>query len=500
LSRILVVEDDSIIAADIAETLVRLGYEVGETADSADDAVREVQSTQPDLVLMDVQLRGATDGIDAVSRIRKLSDVPVVYLTSHTDEATLTRAKETGPHGYLVKPFNERDLRTAIEVAIRKCELERHVADRERWFSTTLEALGEAVIATDRAERITFMNAVAARVTGFLPSEAVGKPLSEILKLVGPDGAALESPVGRALRSTFTVEMPANSVLVDRAGQERVVDDSATPIIDPRGAVLGGVVVFRDVTEQKRLERRLAVAERVASVGTMAAGVAHEVNNPLAAIVGNIGYVLEELRAVAAELELEPEASSMTRITNAIDALTDAAESSERIRKIVQAMKAFVAQTGGDRRIVDLPDLIEPALKLTSKRSEATAKVTRAYGTTPFVEVDEVQLVQVFTNLLTNASDAIAPGEPEKNEIRITTYTDDKGRAVAEVRDTGCGIAPATLGRIFDPFFSTKGVGSGMGVGLSICHSFVTAAGGEITAESDNGTTFRVTLPAAKRG
>ncbi len=497
--KILVVEDDVIIAADLRETLERLGYEAGKPAATSDDVLRRLESDAPDLVLMDIQIRGPVDGIDTVKRLRRVSDVSVVYLTSHSDDATIHRAKETAPHGYIIKPFNERELRTAIEVALHKHQLERHLAVRERWFSTTLDSLGDAIIATDSAERITYMNPVAEKLTGHATAEAKGRDLRTIFRLVDDAGAPIESPVGQAIRTQFAVALPPQTNLVDKAGGRRVVEDAATPIIDDRGQLLGGVIVFRDVTEQRRLERRLAISERMASVGTMAAGIAHEINNPLASIVGNLEISLELLADARAARDGTGRVSEST-LDELDQTLRDAAASAERVRKIVHAMRGFARAPGGDAEILDLPDVLETALRLTENTLRHRARVVRAYGTTPFVQCAETQLVQVLTNLLTNAGDAVPEGDARRNEVRVSTFTSDDGSAVVEVRDSGVGIAPSNLGRIFDPFFTTKAVGKGMGLGLSLSHSFVTSVGGTLTAASElgHGSSFRVTLPAAR--
>jgi PAS domain S-box-containing protein len=499
MTSVLVVEDDAIISTHIAETLERLGYEVPATADGCDEALHEVAAHHPDLVLMDVRLRGPIDGIETVARLRRTSDVPVIYLTAHTDEATLSRAKETAPHGYLVKPFNERDLRTAIEVAIHKHALEREIAVRERWFSTTLASLGDAVLATDPEERVTFMNPVAEMITGWTSEQARGRPLGEVFRLVDERGDPQEPPIRAAMRDRFTVALPPKLELVNQTGARRGVDDSAAPIVDDRGELLGGVIVFRDVTERRQLERRVEVAERLASLGTMASGIAHELNNPLAAVMGNVSFALEELGQLA---ESAAGGLDETRVAQCREALEDAAQGADRLRKIIDAMRWFLKRRSEKREVVDLPDLIEPALGVVRNTLQHKARVVRAYGTTPFVDVDEGQLVQVLVNLLTNAADAIPDARADANEIRISTFTDAGGRAVVEVRDSGAGIAEAELARVFEPFFSTKGVGSGIGLGLAICHSFVLAAGGELTVESQlgRGSTFRVSLPPAARG
>src|SRR5262245_1207918 len=202
-SRIFVVEDEGVVSEDIAQTLTQLGYEVVGIAQSGNEALREFDAKRPDLVLMDIKLTDKLDGIQTTAELRKRRSIPVIYLTSHSDEATLRRAKETAPHGYLLKPFNERDLRTAIEVALRKHELEQKLEQRERWFSTTLESVGDAVIATDPDERITFMNAITETITGWKKEDAEGRPIREVFHLVGPIRGETQTAISRAIRGGF---------------------------------------------------------------------------------------------------------------------------------------------------------------------------------------------------------------------------------------------------------------------------------------------------------
>lgn len=498
MTRVLVVEDDVIISADLAETLRRLGYDVPATADSAETALRALDQYRPDVVLMDIRLRGGIDGIDTATRMHQRSDVPVVYLTAHTDESTLARAKETAPHGYLVKPFQERDLRTTIEVALRKHELERHLAARERWFSTTLSSLGDAVIATDPEGCVSFMNAAAKRLTGFELEASRDRPLSEVVRLVDEAGNPLVDRLGRAQPGRSDAEFLPDALLIDRAGKRRLVDQTATPIVDDQGGVLGRVLVLRDLTERKRLERRLDVAERLASLGSMASRIAHELNNPLAAVMGNLTFALEELNSLGAQVT----AGGLNRsggLDSCREALQDAAECAERMRKIIDKMRLFVSNRSPLREVVEIPDLLEQAVVKTSDAIRRKARLTRAFGSTPRVYVDESQLLQVLVHLLTNAVDAIPEGRVADHEIKLVTYTDSRGRAAIEVRDSGVGIRQADMARIFDPFFSTKQLGSGMGLGLAICHSFVSGAGGELSVESElgHGSTLRVALPPA---
>lgn len=403
-----------------------------------------------------------------------------------------------------MKPFNDRELRTAIEVALKKHELESHLAERERWFATTLRSIGDAVIAADANETVTFLNPVAEKLTGWKHHEAVGRKLAEVFCVVDPAGRPIEQPLRLALRDMFAVQLPTETGLVPRDGRSISIDDNATPIIDEHGKVLGGVVVFRDITERKKLEARLAQSERVASLGTMAAGMAHEINNPLAYVITNVALVTEGLEGIvgrcASPSDLTDQASEVLSMLREFqESLRDANEGAERVRRIVHDIKKFVRAEDVTRASLDLPHVLDSAAKLTAHAVRHHARLVKDYGTTPYIEANEGQLTQVFTNLLINAAQAIGDGATDHHAIRITTRTDAGGRAVVEIRDTGCGIARELLPRIFEPFYTTKSVGAGMGLGLSIVHSTVTAIGGEVTVDSQlgKGTVFRLAFPPA---
>jgi two-component system cell cycle sensor histidine kinase/response regulator CckA len=505
---VLVVEDEALIADDIQRTLVGLGYDVPLTVATGREAIDAATRLQPALVLMDINLYGPMDGIEAATQIRAEYSIPVVYLTSHSDDATLARAMATAPSGYLLKPFEDRELRTAIEVALHKHALESRLAERERWFSTTLQSIGDAVIATDRNETITFMNGVAETLTNWRDGAALGKRLDEVLRLVGPTGAPVESPVRLALQKSFAVALPDDTALLVRGGGQVEVDDSAAPIVDGSGTVLGGVVVFRDVTEKKVLEKRLAQSERLSSLAGMAAGMAHEINNPLATVVANVGYACDGLSALNEQMRaLRVAAEQQCVLDGAVGAvadlkaaLVDAAEGAERVRRIVDDLRKFARVDALPRTMLELSDVIDSAAQSAARALSPGVQLTKQYGTTPYIDANEGQLAQVFSHLLVNAAQALDDVSSVVRSIRIFTYTDAAGRAVAEVRDNGSGIPSHVLPHVFDPFFTTKPIGGGMGLGLSIAHYVVGAVGGELSVDSKpgHGTVVRVALPGAR--
>jgi len=257
-AQILVVEDEHVVAEDIKESLQILGYAVSAIAYSKDEAVEKAQETNPDLVLMDIVLKGETSGLEAAGIIRSRFDIPVVYLTAYADEKTLERAKITEAFGYIIKPFKDRELHTAIEMALYKHKMERRLKEREEWLSTTLASIGDAVIATDMKGRIIFMNPVARFLTGCEQEDATGIPLKEIFKIVNEKTRKpVEDPVEKVLSEGIIVGLANHTILIAKDETERPIDDSGAPIRDDKGNVMGVVLVFRDVSERRKTEHAL---------------------------------------------------------------------------------------------------------------------------------------------------------------------------------------------------------------------------------------------------
>jgi len=256
-ARILVVEDEMIVARDLQSTLTRLGYEAPAPVASGEAALAGIEGVHPDLILMDIHLAGKIDGITAAEQIRERMDVPIVYLTAHSDEATFQRANITEPYAYILKPFEERELAIAIDIALYRHAVEGKLRQMERWLASTLKSMGDAVIAADPDGRVTFMNQVAEALTGWDGSAALGRRLDEVLKLVDD---ATRAPVADLIERVVGEEMVieiGDCLLMTRGGAERPVDDSAAPIRDGAGNVIGVVVVFRDVGARKQVEEQL---------------------------------------------------------------------------------------------------------------------------------------------------------------------------------------------------------------------------------------------------
>ncbi len=243
--------------------------------------------------------------------------------------------------------------------------------------------------------------------------------------------------------------------------------------------------------ERKDMQSRLVFADRMASVGTLAAGVAHELNNPLM-------YVLSNLHLTREEMELPRDGAWLDRAKQQVD---EAIHGAVRMQNVVRDLKTFSRVDDEQRGNVDVRGVLESSINMCWNQIRHSATLKRDIQPTPLVEVNESRLGQVFLNLLINAAQAMPERSVDENCIVVRTHTDSDGWAVIEVVDNGTGIAPETRGQIFDPFFTTKGISEGTGLGLSICRNIVQSAGGSIIADSevDRGTTFRVRLPPSKR-
>src|SRR5262245_61084592 len=230
-ARVLVVEDEAIVARDVATQLADLGYEVAGIAATGDEALAQVASTRPDLVLMDIVLPGAIDGVEAAETIRRMFDIPVVYLTAYDDDTILERAKITQPFGYIVKPLQERELYKTIEIALYMHDMQHKAREREQWLATTLASIGDAVLATDTSQSIVFMNAIAEAMTGWDSQMALGKQLWEVCHTIDEHSREwFETPIARAMHEGVILREPNHILVVGRDGQETAVDVTVSPI------------------------------------------------------------------------------------------------------------------------------------------------------------------------------------------------------------------------------------------------------------------------------
>jgi PAS domain S-box-containing protein len=258
-ARILIVEDDRIVARDIAQQMTRAGYVVVGSAASGEDALTLLMQAQPelkpDLVLMDVRLEGELDGIDTARRMREWRDLPIVFLTAYADEETIQRATTAEPFGYVLKPFDDMQLRTVVEMSLYKHGAERRLRESEQRYAVTLSSIGDGVIATDSSGRVTLINAAGEALTGWERNEAAGRSIGDVFRTLDElTRKPVDDPMSAVLVRGDEGGLPTRAVLLARDGREIPIENNGTPITDDRGDTLGIVIVFRDVTHKRRAE------------------------------------------------------------------------------------------------------------------------------------------------------------------------------------------------------------------------------------------------------
>lgn len=478
-ARILVVEDEAIVAMDISVRLRALGYEVVGPASTGVEALEIAEASRPDLVLMDVMLRGGMDGIEAARRIRETTGAPIVYLTAYADENTLRRAKVAEPLGYLLKPFEERELRTTIEMALYKHRTEVRLRESERWLATTLRSIGEAVIAADERNRVRLINPAAESLTGWPHDEALGRDLSEVFQLT-------DESTGRSVEigGHATTARQSDVLLLSKDGRSTPVETSASVITDEKGDFRGSVLIFKDISERRRLSMQLLRSEKLAAVGQLAAGMAHELNNPLTPALLYTSRLLKQ-----GGLDAEARGHLMVVVREV-----------ERAQGVIKDLLAFARRYQASWNETDIDELLRRALKRAESEAPSSKISSRFQpGGNVRVVADEYRLTQVFLNIIRNARQAIE----ESNRAGTVTVRSERvveggaGRVRVMVSDNGPGIAREHLPKIFDPFFTTRQVGAGAGLGLSLSNGIVEEHGGTISVESEPGAgaTFIVELP-----
>ena len=253
-AKILIVDDEVVVAEAIRRQLRSLGYLVVGIVATGPDAIQLAGEHQPDVILMDIKLKGPMDGIEAATTIQSRYSIPVIYLTAFSDEETLERARPTLPLAYLIKPFVSSDLRAAVELALFRHKVSGMAEQRGRWLDTVVQSMGDAVVTVDQQGRITMLNPAAERMTGWAQSEAIGKPVGDIVVLLDAENRRPLVQPHRHVREAGTESdlSPRPFLLISRQGDEHRIGEMVTAIHDDKGQASGVVMVFRTITRDPK--------------------------------------------------------------------------------------------------------------------------------------------------------------------------------------------------------------------------------------------------------
>lgn len=458
------------------------------------DAERHLADRTFDIILLDLGLPDA-QGLEGIRRAHAAAPrVPLVVLTGLEDELMATQSLQEGAQDYLIKgQLETRKIPRALRYALERKNLEEALFMEKERAQVTLRSIGDAVICTDISGNITFINAVAEKMTGWSWQEAVGQPMTDVFRLV--DATSRETIPNRmelAVRRNETVLLSPNCLLIRRGGFETPIEDSAAPIHGHEEQAVGAVIVFRDVTERRRTEAQLRQAQKMEAIGNLTGGMAHDFNNLLGVIVGNLDLARER---IGSDEELRE------MVSEALEAAWRGADLTRRLLAFARRQPLRPARIDVNELVTDTVRLLR---RLLGEEIDISLRLAKDIWS---VTADPGQLEASLTNLATNARDAM----PKGGLLSITTsnrhldaaYATSHADAtegdfvVIEVSDSGIGMSAEIINHIFEPFFTTKERGKGTGLGLSMVFGFLQQSGGHVNvhSEPDGGTTFRLYLP-----
>ncbi|WP_445630587.1 ATP-binding protein [Nostoc sp. DSM 114167] len=498
-AKILVVEDEAIVAKDLQYRLNKFGYIVPAIASSGEEAINIAIEISPDLVLMDIKLKGSMDGIEAAEEIYKRLDIPVIYLTAYADENTLERAKITEPFAYLLKPFKERELQTNIEITLTKHGLEKQLKVNKKWLDALLKSISDGVIASDLQDLITFMNPVAENLTGWKQEEACGRNSSEIFNIAnGETHNSIESPIIKVLQDGTIFHLPPETILINKDGAEIPIDDSAAPIKDDKDNITGAVLVFRDITERKRaIEARQKQIEQEQLVvqweeinqlkNDFLNLVSHELRSPLSNIKMMIQMIQLSNSTEDTQRYLKLIESECDRELELVNDLLDLQRLESSSYPVITPDALLLQQW--------LLWVIEP-FQIRVQQHQQTLQTNLPANLPPLLS-DGISLERIIVELLNNACKYTPPG----GEIVLSVShnsSETPAKTIITVSNS-TEIPIIELPRIFDKFYRIPNADiwnqGGSGLGLSIVQKLVEQLQGNIQVESGKGwTTFTLTL------
>ncbi len=440
---ILVVEDEAPVANLIARCLKKSGYRVSGIVSSGEEALRRAEQLQPDLVLMDIQLTGGLDGVETAELLYARSHLPVVFLTAATDEATLLRSRSTEAFGYVLKPFRPEELRASVELALHKHQEERKLKQIEQWFAAAIQSIGDAVLTTDVAGRITFLNPVAESLTGWKRDEAVQRELREVLRLRDRhQDAPAPDPACLILRAGTGNSHTGQAILITKNGRQILIEHSAAPIRDARGQVIGVVLVFRDITARDRAESELKRSrEQMRALAAHLQSVREEERIRIAReIHDELGQMLTGFKMDLAWLNKR--LNGLQGVPACRPLLAKAEDMSGLLQQMVQSVRRISTELRP--AVLDSLGLV-PALEWQAQEFQTRTGITCEF-TSNLAGVEltpnlRTAVFRIFQEALTNVA-----RHAQATRVVATLQTTPR-QVVLEVKDNGRGITEAEVAR-----------------------------------------------------
>ncbi len=463
--RILIVEDEMIVAQDIRHAVEACGYTVVAVIHSGEEAIEWAAKSHPDLVLMDIMLEKDMDGLEAAEKIHSSLDIPIIFLTAYANDQTLQSAKISEPFGYLIKPFIERELKATLEIAFYKHELEQELRNSKKKYKNIFENIQDVYFEVDMNGNILEISPSIKSITEHEREYLIGKSIYELFR----DKKKWQEFYGILLKKNKVCDFEIN--LKDKSGKDVIGSITSRLLKDDKSSRI--VASLRDITEHRKMERHLLRTERLAGVGQLAAGIAHEIRNPLGNISSSIQFCLSKY-------------DPPQQIKQFLEIIQ---RNSENANNIIKGLLDFATPREIKLEKNSIIKVLNNTVGLVKKRCEKDGVQLKKDFTSELPEImfDEKWLEQSFLNLILNAKEAMPGG----GTLTIKTYNKEKGILVV-FSDAGIGIKQENLKKVFDPFFTTKDDGTGLG--LSLAYQIINAHNGKIDIESTEGKGTDISL------
>lgn len=483
--KVLVVEDEAVTAMDIQERLIKLGYNVPIISDTGEEAIKMTNVLQPNVILMDIVLKGEIEGTQAAYEISKQCRIPIIFLTAYKDEETFKHAKQSQPYGYLTKPFETRELSSAIEIALLKHDAEERILAAEERYRSVMENAACGIFIMDKEGVISEFNKQIQAMFGASYKQIIGKNFRSFLDQSEQDYLSVQ--INKVLNEKIIG--PNQCSVQPLNGGLRDIEFTAVYVNNDREKFI--FCILNDVTERNRLRKQAVLADKLATVGTLTAGIIHEVNNPLTYVLGNLEYINEQISAA------NDESTYKKTIFELKDIIDVSIKGIQEISSIIKELKGYTRLEQKELSAVNVHEAIQFAINMAYPQfHEVTQLKTDFADNIPLLFLDNHSLQQVFLNLIVNAAQAMELNQRDNNCIIIKTRLEDD-RIRIDISDTGKGMTAEVISKIFEPFYTTKSAGAGTGLGLSICSDIINSIGGEIYVESTLGvgSAFSIYLP-----
>ena len=496
---IFIVEDEIITARSIAKNIQKIGHKLAGIATSGSQAIQEILVAKPDLVLMDIFLdkNDRQDGISAAAEITSQLNIPIVYLTAHSDQETLERAKTTTPFGYILKPYSKKNLQITIEFALHKHEQEIQLIQKEKLLSTILNATRDGIMATNQTNKVIYMNPAAEELTGWKSIEAQNHSTADIIQVVDQQTTQPINPIETVLEQGEVLYLDETAILIQKSGQHIPISDSISPILDQSDRISGAVLIFTPRSNSWLASQKhhplnsnnlmpVAANQKLNKFGTyLIELLLHELRTPLTVILSTA----ESLQTYRRKWTVQKQDQGLKRIQQAIGQITRLLNDLT-IWDELGKRQLTLQQDWLD--VVSFSKEILADLELINEKNQKL--VISSQLTTQFVYIDQDLLRYVLTNLLLNGMKYSA----ENSTIRLKIALESQC-LIFKVENQGIGIPQAEQERIFEPFFRASNASKikGNGLGLAIVQEYVNLCGGTITLENNlpAKTIFKVTIP-----